>query len=347
MNILAPVDRVGEIKILKGLGATEFYCGYLPASWIEKYNKPLIRDGKWRMAPISINKREIVTANTGSIEYLNELVLEAKVNKCKLYLTLNSQYYTGGMYEELYHYIREVTDIGIDGLIVSDVGLVSYIRKEFPYTKLILSCLTEVRNAWSAKVFRELGISRITFPRRMTVEEIKEIISEVPDMEYEVFVLAGIKCIYDNASCLTMHSAGRFCMEHWDNHYFKVDQKEMEYKDINNLFENENVYTRWVNTYPSKSLRRKGWINVECGVCSIPHFLKYSQMTSLKIEGRGLGLLDKVRMIRLIKRSVDLAYDGAGVTIMREYIQKVLPDSELCKNNLRCFMPTLQSREGE
>lgn len=338
IKILAPIDKVGEITQLHRVGVKEFYCGYIPKDWIEKYNKNLTKTGQWHNFQISINKRENMQTNITNFDSIKKIVEEASRHMVPIFLTLNSFYYIKDMYNYLHEYIRKMVEIGISGLILADIGLLQYVKTNYPKMEIILSCVTPIRNIWAKQLFAEMGVKRITFPRHITIEEIESITHSYPDLEYECFIMGTTKCLYGNENCMTIHSAGRFCQENqWEYEYLFTAGSQPSYREIENLFANEQAFIRWVNTYPSRSTMRNGWRNIECGVCSIPDLINRTNISSLKLEGRGLGLVGKFRMIRIINRAIKMTKEGACKEDLRLYIQDTLPDPELCQKRLRCY----------
>jgi U32 family peptidase len=335
MKILAPVDKPKEIPLLSKAGATEFYCGYIPQSWVEKYNKNFSIDGKWNNLQVSINRRERLNANVQSIQDLKIMVNEAKLHKCELFLTLNTMYYPQEVYEELISYINDVNDAGISGLIVSDPGLITFIKTYFSNIKLILSCCTPVYNKWSNRFFVNLGIERITFPRHMTIKEVVDISKSLPTVEYECFILDG-KCIYDDGHCNAMDCAGRICVDQWENNYYSSNN-ELTYQDYQDLYRNEMIFTKWSKPYSSFLQTRKGWGAFTCGVCAIPTLINESNVTTLKLAGRGWGISEKFKIVRFVNQIITLSKSGVSSEDIKKYAKDIFPDSELCDKKQRCF----------
>ena len=68
-------------------------------------------------------------------------------------------------------YLKVLVDAKVDGLIVSDVGLIYYIRKNFPSLNVHVSTQANVNNSQSAKFFVDMGCTRIVLAREMSIEE--------------------------------------------------------------------------------------------------------------------------------------------------------------------------------
>ena len=88
-----------------------------------------------------------------------------------------------------------------DGIIMSDPGMIQYVRKEFPDLPVHLSVQTNTINWMSVAFWRDQGVKRIILSRELSIQELQEIHTQVPDMELESFVHGSI-CIAYSGRCL-------------------------------------------------------------------------------------------------------------------------------------------------
>jgi len=337
MNILAPIDNSGEIPVLCKMGANEFFCGYIPEQWLEKYSKSHCCDGKWREFQISLNKRENMSQNVSSLDILRRMVLEAERFNASLFLTLNATSYPSEAYPDLDQYVHDVLSVGIHGLIVTDIGLVKFIRANYLKAKLILSTCQLVTNCYSNRFFEKMGIQRITFPRNISLPEMVRITKSIPNMEYECFIIDG-KCIYEDSNCRTIHNAGMFCIDQWDYQYYRADGAEYNCDEMNRLLGNEATFRKWSKGYPSWDTRIHGWSNARCGICALPTLLNHSNITSLKIAGRGCTLAEKCAMVQFVRRAIRKVQNGGTEKELEDYGKSAFHIPEMCDNKSRCFM---------
>ncbi|WP_151736051.1 peptidase U32 family protein [Paenibacillus tengchongensis] len=337
MNILIGVDKEGEIPILSKYGADEFFCGYLPESWIAKYNKNFTDYGGYQEIFISLNRREKLTTNVKDKSSLEKMVQEAKERKVKLYLAINAVYFPGQSYPEMFDYLDEISQIGIRDVIVADLGLISLITDKYPHLNIILSTCQQVNNSWTGKFYGELNIKRITFPRHMTVNEITAIINANPDMEYEYFILEG-KCVYDDGNCKVCHNIGGICTEKFSYEYYHNQRgTELNYSEYQELCRNEDIFNKW--TFPSpKGYTINGWRNMGCAICTIPSLKQIPSIKALKIATRGLSTKDKVGMVKFIKKAIRLAEEGAERADLMKFGKETFQWPELCDNKFRCLL---------
>jgi len=97
--------------------------------------------------------------------------------------------------------IAFIADAGPDGIIMSDPGMIQYVKSEFPELPIHLSVQTNTINWMSAAFWRDYGIKRIILSRELSMEELREIHTHVPDIGLESFVHGSI-CIAYSGRCL-------------------------------------------------------------------------------------------------------------------------------------------------
>ena len=107
-------------------------------------------------------------------------------------------------------YLEALQDAGADAVIVSDLGALSLARRHAPKLAVHVSTQASVANAESARVWHELGASRIVCAREMSVDDIADMRAHIPnDLELEVFV-HGAMCMAVSGRCLISdYLAGR------------------------------------------------------------------------------------------------------------------------------------------
>ncbi len=118
----------------------------------------------------------------------------------KVYVTLNA-YLKNDELKKVREYLGFLHDIGVDGVIISDPGVIWIAKKDFPDLPLHLSTQQNVTNYLAARFYHELGIERIVLARELSLSEIKTIKKEIPTLEIEVFI-HGAMCIAYSGRCL-------------------------------------------------------------------------------------------------------------------------------------------------
>ena len=118
----------------------------------------------------------------------------------KVYVTANV-FARNADFAYLKDYFSFLQEIGADGAIISDPGIIYLAKKVAPNLCLHLSTQANTTNKYSVKFWKEQGVSRIVLARELSIAEIKEIHEFVPDMELEAFV-HGAMCISYSGRCL-------------------------------------------------------------------------------------------------------------------------------------------------
>lgn len=184
MKILAPVNNPKEVKEIIRAGADEIYCGVLPSDWIQKYTNLA-----------SPNRREWQAANLASFSEFQEVVDIAHNKNATVYLTLNA-IYTERQYPQVFEQVEQARKVGVDALIVADLGLLLTLKKERIDLDIHISTGGTTFNSKTAKFYEELGASRINLPRHLQLQEMDEIIKDCPSLKFDCFILnSGCKNI--------------------------------------------------------------------------------------------------------------------------------------------------------
>ena len=139
----------------------------------------------------------------GNADNFDELQLARAVNYChahdvKVYLTLNTTLHDDEL-EKSAELIRKVTNVGIDAVIVQDMGVARLIRAISPQLRLHASTQMTIHTPAGAKALYSVGFSRVVLARELTKDEIVEIVNSCP-IETEVFV-HGALCMCVSGQC--------------------------------------------------------------------------------------------------------------------------------------------------
>ncbi len=102
--------------------------------------------------------------------------------------------------EEFLAYVAELNEMGIDALIIQDIGMAKIIKDMFPDLPLHASTQMTAASLDAVKFLCEQGFSRVVLSRELSFEEIKEICKN-SDVEIEVFV-HGALCMCYSGQCL-------------------------------------------------------------------------------------------------------------------------------------------------
>jgi len=124
----------------------------------------------------------------------------AHLNGKKLYLTVNTLLKSRELEQELFDYIKPLYEAGLDAVLVQDIGVLHFLKRNFPALPLHASTQFTITSVESARYLKSLGVERAVLSRELSLDEIKEIHSQV-DIELEAFV-HGALCYSFSGMCL-------------------------------------------------------------------------------------------------------------------------------------------------
>lgn len=136
-------------------------------------------------------------AKNFSNEELVEAVSYAHLYAVKIYITVNTIIYEDEI-DTCLKYIEFLYNIGVDAVIVQDIGLIRLIRKYLPLMEIHASTQAHTHNIEQIKLLESLGVKRVVLAREMSLKEINNL--DI-DMELEIFI-HGALCISYSGECL-------------------------------------------------------------------------------------------------------------------------------------------------
>ena len=205
---------------------------------------------------------------------IEEAVKYAHSLNKKVYITVNILAHEAD-FDGLKDYILYLDKIGVDALIVADVGIIKLIRDIAPNLDIHVSTQANVTNSYSVKFFKDLGVKRIVLARELSLTEIKKIHEEVPDIEFEAFVHGAMCISYSGRCLLSNYFTGRD-----SNRGACVQACRWEYTITEK--------SRQGQQFPIEEDERGTYILNSKDLCMIKHLkeLEEAGVCSFKIEGR-------------------------------------------------------------
>ncbi len=97
--------------------------------------------------------------------------------------------------------IKKVVALKPDALIMADPGLIMMVREAHPDQDIHLSVQANAINYMAVKFWHSIGLKRVILSRELSLDEVKMIRQECPEIELEVFV-HGALCIAYSGRCL-------------------------------------------------------------------------------------------------------------------------------------------------
>ncbi|MEX0641991.1 MAG: DUF3656 domain-containing protein [Pirellulales bacterium] len=121
------------------------------------------------------------------------------------YVTLNTLVFPSEL-EAVERTVVQLTEAGVDAVLVQDLGLVRLIRAISPELAIHASTQMTLTSAECIRVASGLGIERVVLARELSICEIRKIRRQT-DVELETFV-HGALCVAYSGQCLTSESLG-------------------------------------------------------------------------------------------------------------------------------------------
>ncbi len=231
----------------------------------------------------------------------------------KIYVTVNIVPHNEDL-EGLEDYVKTLYDIGVDGVIVSDPGVFSVIRRTVPNLPIHLSTQASITNYETIMFWYNLGIRRVVLARELSLKEIEEITERIPkDLEIETFVHGAMCISYSGRCLLSNYMAGRDanmgdCAHPCRWKYYLMEEKRPgEYFPV---VEDE----KGTFIFNSKDL---------CMIEHIPELVK-AGITSFKIEGRVKSSYYVATVIRSYRMAIDEYFkDPQNYVFKEEWIHEI------------------------
>jgi putative protease len=138
-------------------------------------------------------------ASNFSEEELEKAIDYAHLRGVKIYVTVNTLLKEKEM-ESALMLLSRLREMGVDAIIIQDLGLISLSRKYLPDLPLHASTQMTLHNSEGVRFVKDLGIERVVLSREVSLEEIKEV-KKRNSVEIEVFI-HGALCISYSGQCL-------------------------------------------------------------------------------------------------------------------------------------------------
>ena len=174
IELLAPCGNLAILKTAIDSGADSVYLGFSARASAENF----------------------------TLDELEEGVDYAHARSSKVFLAVNTLM-SDSEFEVFYPTVAEAVNIGVDGLIIQDLAVLTKLAADFP--DVIINCSTQM-NVYSADEFKnlaEIGANRVVLPRELSCDEIatRTKAASKAGLETEVFA-HGAVCVCASGLCL-------------------------------------------------------------------------------------------------------------------------------------------------
>lgn len=321
MKIVAGLGSIDEYETFVKAGADEFFCGYVPFSWAEKYGV---------IHPL--NRREVLFYNVqiGSMSELQILKKMVDYYGKPVELTFNSIYYTGEQYPVIAEIITQCMAAGFENFIIADPALMLYLRQQKINCGIHLSGETAEVNRGMLEQMLPFGIRRVIFHRKNSLEDMQSCIKEADfPHEYEAFILNEL-CHFSGAFCNSLHcdELTHLCRVPYElGNLHKKEETDAAQKDV---AETDRIQGKEGKGLP---LDEDGYLtgSTGCGLCAL-YRMKQVGITHLKLVGRGNYTDFMEKDIRQLRKALDILENSdSEVQYQKKMKASLFPDG--CSRN--------------
>lgn len=231
-------------------------------------------------------------AGNFTLQQIQQALEYAHARQVKVYVTVNIFAHNGDL-PGIDTYLTALNDLDIDGLIVSDPGVLDLARSVVPKIPIHLSTQANVTNSAAALFWARQGVKRINLARELSLAEIDAIARSV-DCELEVFV-HGALCISYSGRCMmsnymTQRDANRGNCAHPCRYGYAVIEEKRQGQYFPVEEDGRGTYI-----FNSKDL---------CLLERLPELIA-AGATSLKIEGRMKSIFYVGGVVRVYRAALD------------------------------------------
>lgn len=251
-----------------------------------------------------------------SPEDLPAAVAYAHGHNVKVYVTVNIFAHNRDL-PGIPDYLRLLQAAGVDGLIVSDPGILALAQKTAPDVPIHLSTQANVTNTESARFWVGQGVKRLNLARELSLVEIQAI-RAVTTAEIEIFVHGALCISYSGRCLLSLYLTGRDANQGDCAHPCRYSYRLEEERRPGQFFPVEEN-SRGTFIFNAKDL---------CLLNRLPALLA-AGVDSLKIEGRMKSVYYVGAIVRLYRAALDFLAEkdlpaAAGVSLLPEAFSEEL-----------------------
>jgi putative protease len=225
-------------------------------------------------------------------EMMRQGVQFAHEHGVKVYVTINIIAHNQD-FDGLAAYLTALKEMAVDGLIISDPGILSYAREIVPTLPIHLSTQANVTNHASASFWLAQGAGRLNLARELSLKEIEEIRAKVTG-ELEIFVHGALCISYSGRCMLSNYMTDRDANQGSCSHPCRFSYTLLEEKRPGEYFPVEED-ERGTYIFNSKDL---------CLLDMLPQLVA-AGVDSLKIEGRMKSIFYVGGVVRIYRAALD------------------------------------------
>ena len=320
MKLTVGLGSVDEYIRFSEAGADEFFCGYVPYSWTQKYDT---------MMPL--NRREVLCSNVqlGAFSELEILASMIRDYQRPVHLTFNSLFYLPEQYPEIAKIMKACMCLGFQSYIIADPALILYLREHNIDCEIHLSGETGEVNSRMVDFFQQFSLKRVIFHRKNSFDDMKAVINAEKShgglrsrTEFEAFVLNEM-CQFTGAFCNSLHcdELGHLCrIPYW----LKPLKESCTGSSFRQLRPSVPAASSQTDV-PNDSDLPEGYLcgATGCGLCAL-YRLREIGITHLKLVGRGNYNDYMEQDIRILRRALTLLEQSTSEEDFKDTLRRTL-----------------------
>ena len=143
-----------------------------------------------------------------SLDDIKDVVNYAHKFWAKVFVTVNT-ILTDSELDDAIELIKELDKINVDAVLIQDMGLLNLLMNLHLPLPIHASTQCDNRDIEKIKFFNDVGLSRVVLARELSLEQIKQIHEQNPDIELEAFVHGALCVSYSGQCYLSQYIGGR------------------------------------------------------------------------------------------------------------------------------------------
>ncbi len=185
MELICPAGNLPSLKAAVDSGADAVYIGFQDDT----------------------NARHFAGLNFND-KRAKEGVAYAHQRGAKVFVAINT-FPQVSSFERWQQAVDKAAGLGVDALILADIGLLDYASDRWPDLRLHLSVQASATNPASLRFYHEnFGIQRAVLPRVLSVKQVEQVIRESP-VDIEVFGFGSLCVMVEGRCLLSSYATGQ------------------------------------------------------------------------------------------------------------------------------------------
>ncbi len=183
-ELVCPAGTPASLRTAVDAGANSVYCGFKGPTNARNF------------PGLNFSKNEL----SESVKYAHD--------KDAMVLAAINSFPTAGRTDIWKQAVDDAVEIGVDAVIIADIGMAKYVAEQHPEQRLHLSVQAGASSPEAINFYVErFNVKRVVLPRILTVPEIKRVHDAI-DCEIEAFVFGNIGMMAEGRCSLTNYVTG-------------------------------------------------------------------------------------------------------------------------------------------